>query len=111
MQTIIEARKSKIFGNLKTLKKCATLRKKNTALLRQIILMSSNADSLVMDCFCGSGGFLREAFGLGRRFIGMDSSAEAVRINKEWIAKSACKCAMLRRTIPHTKATHETFAV
>lgn len=84
---------------------------KNTALLRQIILMSSNADSLVMDCFCGSGGFLREAFSLGRRFIGMDSSAEAVAINKEWIAKSACKCAMLRRAIPNAKATHETFAV
>ena len=65
---------------------------KNSALLRQIIAMSSNENSLVMDCFCGSGGFLREALHLGRRFIGIDSSTEAMRINKEWIAKSACKC-------------------
>lgn len=84
---------------------------KNTALLRQILLMSSNENSLVMDCFCGGGGFLQEAFGLGRRFIGIDSSAEAVQINKEWIAKSVCKCAMLRRAIPHAKPTHKTFAV
>ena len=84
---------------------------KNTALLRQIILMSSNADSLVMDCFCGSGGFLREAFGLGRRFIGIDSSAEAVRINKEWIDKSVCKCAVISKGTAISHTTHETFAV
>ena len=84
---------------------------KNTALLHQIILMSSNEDSLVMDCFCGSGGFLREAFGLGRRFIGMDSSAEAVRINKELIDKGVCKCAVISKSTAISHTTHETFAV
>lgn len=75
---------------------------KNTALLRQIIAMSSNADSLVMDCFCGSGGFLREAFGLGRRFIGIDSSKEAIKVSKEWLEKckeaQKCACAICERS-------------
>lgn len=65
---------------------------KNTALLRQIILMSSNENSLVMDCFCGGGGFLQEAFGLGRRFIGIDESAQAIEINKKWITQNNCEC-------------------
>ncbi len=65
---------------------------KNTALLRQILLMSSNENSLVMDCFCGGGGFLQEAYCLKRKFIGIDSSAEAVQINKKWITQNNCEC-------------------
>ena len=65
---------------------------KNTALLRQIILMSSNENSLVMDCFCGGGGFLQEASCLKRKFIGIDESAQAIAINKEWIIQNACEC-------------------
>lgn len=70
---------------------------KNTALLRQILLMSSNENSLVMDCFCGGGGFLQEAFGLGRRFIGIDESAQAIAINKEWIIQNACECFIVEK--------------
>ena len=58
---------------------------KNNAMLRRIIQMSSHIDSLVMDCFCGSGGFLKEAFLLGRKFIGIDESKEAIKINQKWI--------------------------
>ena len=79
---------------------------KNNALLRQILLMSSNDNSLVMDCFCGSGGFLREALSLGRRFIGIDSSVEAIKINKEWIEKSECECGFIatNQTTPCAKS-------
>lgn len=48
----------------------------------------SNVDSLVMDCFCGSGGFLRESFLLGRNFIGIDESKEAMKIHQQ----NLCKC-------------------
>ena len=70
---------------------------KNTALLRQIILMSSNENSLVMDCFCGGGGFLQEAFCLKRKFIGIDESAQAIAINKEWIIQNACECFVVEK--------------
>lgn len=70
---------------------------KNTALLRQIILMSSNENSLVMDCFCGGGGFLQEASCLKRKFIGIDESAQAIAINKEWIIQNACECFIVEK--------------
>ncbi len=41
-----------------------------------------------MDCFCGSGGFLRESFLLGRNFIGIDESKEAMKIHQQ----NLCKC-------------------
>ena len=69
---------------------------KNSAMLKRIIQMSSNEHSLVMDCFCGGGGFLREAFCLGRNFIGIDESKEAIKINQKWIndfnRKDIIKC-------------------
>lgn len=73
------------------------LTQKNTALLRQILLMSSNENSLVMDCFCGGGGFLQEASCLKRKFIGIDESAQAIAINKEWIIQNACECFIVEK--------------
>lgn len=70
---------------------------KNTTLLRQILLMSSNENSLVMDCFCGGGGFLQEASCLKRKFIGIDESAQAIAINKEWIIQNACECFIVEK--------------
>lgn len=62
--------------------------------------MSSDVDSMVMDCFCGSGGFLQESFLLGRNFIGIDSSLEAIKINQQWIQNHKadlypCECSFL----------------
>ncbi len=57
-------------------------------MLRRIIAMSSNTESKVMDCFCGGGGFLQEALKLGRKFIGIDESVEAIKLNQKWIKKS-----------------------
>jgi site-specific DNA-methyltransferase (adenine-specific) len=55
---------------------------KPLALLERIIRASSNPGDLVADFFCGSGTTLVAARRLGRRYLGCDISAEAVRIAK-----------------------------
>ncbi|WP_236861893.1 MULTISPECIES: DNA methyltransferase [Campylobacter] len=50
--------------------------------------MSSNEDSRVMDCFCGGGGGLQEALKLGRKFISIDDSVKAIKLNQQWIKES-----------------------
>ncbi len=52
---------------------------KNPDLLSRIIRASSNEEDIVLDCYAGSGTTLAVASELGRRWIGIDSSAEAVR--------------------------------
>lgn len=52
---------------------------KNPALLSRIILASSNPGDLVLDCYSGSGTTLAVASDLGRRWIGVDSSDEAIQ--------------------------------
>jgi adenine-specific DNA-methyltransferase len=51
---------------------------KNPELLARIIEASSNPDDLVLDCFSGSGTTLDVASQLGRRWIGIDNSPEAI---------------------------------
>ena len=53
---------------------------KNAAMLKRIILTSSNPGDTVMDCYAGGGGTLVEAARLGRRFIGMDDAPESHRV-------------------------------
>ena len=53
---------------------------KPLALLERIIKASSNPGDLVLDPFCGSGTTLVSAQKLERRYIGIDSNADAVRI-------------------------------
>ena len=50
---------------------------KNAAMLERIIRTSSEPGDTVLDCYAGSGTTLLEAARLGRRFVGMDSSAAA----------------------------------
>jgi adenine-specific DNA-methyltransferase len=52
---------------------------KNPELLRRIILASSRPGDLVLDGFSGSGTTLAVASELGRRWIGVDNSPEAIR--------------------------------
>ena len=56
---------------------------KNHDMLKLIIEQSSLPGSVVLDCFAGSGGTLICAQELGRRFIGIDQSDEAVRIMRK----------------------------
>ncbi|EMG85701.1 DNA (cytosine-5-)-methyltransferase [Helicobacter pylori GAM114Ai] len=55
---------------------------KNAQLLDLIIKTSSNKDSIVLDCFCGSGTTLKSAFLLQRKFIGIDNSSLAIKACK-----------------------------
>jgi adenine-specific DNA-methyltransferase len=52
---------------------------KNPDLLARIIEASSNPGDIVMDCFSGSGTTLVVASDLGRRWIGVDNSDEAIK--------------------------------
>lgn len=56
---------------------------KNIEMLKFIIEQSSNQDSIVLDCFCGSGSTLLAAEELGRKWIGIDSSKIAIETVKE----------------------------
>ena len=51
---------------------------KNLDLLTRIVSASSNPGDLVMDCFAGSGTALEAAAKLGRAWIGIDDSIEAI---------------------------------
>ncbi|MBR5642551.1 MAG: site-specific DNA-methyltransferase [Salinivirgaceae bacterium] len=56
---------------------------KNPDLLDLIIKTSSDVDSIVMDCFAGSGTTLKAAQQLGRHWIGIDQSDLAIKTIRE----------------------------
>ena len=56
-------------------------------MLKLIIKTSSNKDSIVLDCFSGSGVTLLAAQELNRKWIGIDSSNEAIKVCKKRFTK------------------------
>ncbi len=56
---------------------------KNLEMLKMIVKASSNEGDIVLDAFCGSGTTLLAAKQLRRRWIGIDSSKEAIEICKK----------------------------
>jgi len=56
---------------------------KNQRLLELIIKTSSNQDSIVLDCFCGSGTTLKATQINGRKWIGFDQSKQAIKATIE----------------------------
>jgi len=56
---------------------------KNPDLLDLIIKTSSNNDSVVLDCFCGSGTTLKSAQTNNRKWIGIDQSEHAIKATKD----------------------------
>jgi len=60
---------------------------KNLDLLKFIIGASSNPESIVLDCFCGSGTTLKAAQELGRNWIGIDKSEEAIKVALRKLSK------------------------
>ncbi len=56
---------------------------KNDELLKRIINNSSKPDSIVLDCFAGSGSTLMAAEELGRNWIGIDNSARSLEVARE----------------------------
>ena len=55
---------------------------KNLDMLKKFVEASSNSDSVILDCFCGSGTTLKAAQELGKSWIGIDESDEAIKIAK-----------------------------
>lgn len=60
---------------------------KNAGVLDLIIQTSSHQDSVVLDCFCGSGTALKAAQIQGRSWIGIDQSAQAIKATQNKIAE------------------------
>ena len=58
---------------------------KNAEMLDLIVKTSSNENSVVLDCFCGSGTTLKSAQTLNRKWIGIDQSDLAVQATKQKI--------------------------
>lgn len=56
---------------------------KNAKMLELIVRQSSHKNSLIMDCFCGSGSFLAAGMRLGRRVIGIDKSEVAIKVARQ----------------------------
>lgn len=56
---------------------------KNSDLLDLIIKTSSNENSIVLDCFCGSGTTLKSAQTNNRKWVGIDQSKHAIKATKE----------------------------
>jgi adenine-specific DNA-methyltransferase len=56
---------------------------KNLEMLELIVGASSNPGSIVLDCFCGSGTTMVAAGYLGRKWVGIDRSVEAIRIARQ----------------------------
>lgn len=65
---------------------------KNRDLLRRIVLNSSNEDSIVLDCFAGSGGTLSIANELNRKWIGVDNSTHSYDVIKSSFKRDEIKC-------------------
>lgn len=62
---------------------------KNIDLLRTIIRASSNPGSLVLDCFCGSGTTFQASQELGRYWVGVDNSNEAIKATEKRLENTA----------------------
>ena len=60
----------------------------------RIINTSSNPESMVLDCFCGSGTTLKSAHLLNRRWIGIDQSEQAIKATIDKL--SAVDCLLLK---------------
>lgn len=56
---------------------------KNSKMIEQIIMQSSDNNSIVLDCFAGGGTTLKCAEKLGRRWVGIDSSLVSITVIKK----------------------------
>jgi len=65
---------------------------KNFEMLERIILNSSNEDSIVLDCFAGSGSTLKVANNLNRSWIGIDNSPHSYNVIKKTFQDENIPC-------------------
>lgn len=72
---------------------------KPLALLERVILASSEEDSLVLDCFCGSGVTPIAAQRLGRRWIACDKSELAISMTRQRLLREEPTCPFLAQQV------------
>jgi len=65
---------------------------KNHDMLKRIISNSSHENSIVLDCFAGSGSTLLVADELNRKWIGADNSIQSLSVVKSNFKKAGIKC-------------------
>ncbi|MCB0741333.1 MAG: helix-turn-helix domain-containing protein [Chitinophagaceae bacterium] len=65
---------------------------KNDFLLERIILNSSHENSIVLDCFCGSGSTLKAANKFKRNWIGIDNSTHSLDVVRKSFKKEKIPC-------------------
>ena len=65
---------------------------KNENMLERIISNSSNENSVVLDCFCGSGSTLKTADKLNRKWIGIDNSTHSFEVVRRTFQEQGIKC-------------------
>lgn len=65
---------------------------KNDDLLERIVANSSYQNSIVLDCFAGSGSTLKAAENLGRNWIGVDNSNQSYSTIKKVFKRNNIKC-------------------
>ena len=75
-----DGKKIQDIWEFKDLQKPSYPTEKNIELLKLIISSSSNPESIILDCFCGSGTTLKASEELGRNWIGIDKSEEAIKV-------------------------------
>ena len=76
-------------------------------LLKRVIEMSSDSDSLVLDCFIGSGTTARVAQKLGRRWIGCDINKGAIQTTSRELQKIISKQIKNKETKYPSFATYQ----
>ncbi|MCR8685651.1 site-specific DNA-methyltransferase [Campylobacter ureolyticus] len=76
-----------IWGNFKDPQYPKYPTEKNLEMLELIVKQSSNENSIIMDCFCGSGSFLIAGLKNNRNVIGIDISEQSMKISKQNIIK------------------------
>lgn len=59
-------------------------------MLEMIIKQSTDKNSIIMDCFAGSGSTLLAAEDLGKRWIGIDKSDFSEKVIKNRLEKTDC---------------------
>jgi site-specific DNA-methyltransferase (adenine-specific) len=64
---------------------------KPVALLERIISASSGEGDVVFDCFAGCGTAMHAAHKLKRRWIGVDISPTAIKVNKKRLEEAKAK--------------------
>lgn len=82
---------------------------KNSILLERIIGASSNQNSLILDCFAGSGTTLAVANELNRRWIGVDNSIRAMKTILKRFSNGTEMMGDFTREQENTKFKQENF--